>query len=471
LITPQLEWPYIQSQRFAGWAYGLPKKVTVYDKDNKVVTETANVYTYLVSKVVNVENQNCKCATVNKRSYNSYGWDEYEKAWFTWGQEHWMVPRPYYVHTGRSDLSNTTQKSYANGSLFYHGTTSIITDPLTLLQKGTMVARDANSITIRLSYYPSDFNLPGALERLKQQNALHTPVSTETWLLTVRPGQSPGYTLDLLDASVTEYNTYTFGGRQEVRPWRSYRLKTRQPIPSGTIGMHNPLMLIRQPSYYKLEQEFAYDDDGNLAQVEKDGQKSAYINQYKGRHVVATVTGAAVQDIAYTSFEADEKGSWGFNALSIKKDNGGLTGSAAFKLGPDPYWGSTTTISRAGLDPAKSYTVTYWVSPAGGTVSVNGQPSTLLYTEVSGWKLYRNELNGTAQVTLTGDALLDELRLYPKGTLMASVAYKEGVGKMTECDANNRLLHYEYDALSRLKLVRDQNRNVIKTYEYNYKNQ
>jgi YD repeat-containing protein len=52
---------------------------------------------------------------------------------------------------------------------------------------------------------------------------------------------------------------------------------------------------------------------------------------------------------------------------------------------------------------------------------------------------------------------------------MVTTAFDPKVGKITECDVNNRILYYEYDLLGRLKTIKDENRNVVKTYEYNYK--
>jgi YD repeat-containing protein len=52
---------------------------------------------------------------------------------------------------------------------------------------------------------------------------------------------------------------------------------------------------------------------------------------------------------------------------------------------------------------------------------------------------------------------------------MTTTTYNPLVGKTAECDENGRITYYEYDDLGRLKLLRDQDRNVVKTFEYNYK--
>jgi uncharacterized protein RhaS with RHS repeats len=42
--------------------------------------------------------------------------------------------------------------------------------------------------------------------------------------------------------------------------------------------------------------------------------------------------------------------------------------------------------------------------------------------------------------------------------------------KSSETDANDRITYYEYDGLGRVLLVRDGEKNVLKTYEYHTKN-
>jgi YD repeat-containing protein len=51
---------------------------------------------------------------------------------------------------------------------------------------------------------------------------------------------------------------------------------------------------------------------------------------------------------------------------------------------------------------------------------------------------------------------------------MSTYTYDPIIGMTSECDINNRISYYEYDALSRLMLIRDQDKNVIKTIEYKY---
>jgi hypothetical protein len=468
LLVPNYGWPFMNNQRQAGWLYGLPKKVTVYDKDDKVTTLTRNEYTTYLAKAANADNLNCNCATQNKRSLNSFDWSDGAETWFSNNTYHWMTPRPYYQQTGRSDFSYSAVENYKDGNLYYTSTTQVITDPATLLPRSKILRKDVQSITMEVNYYATDFNLPGAITQLKQNNAIHTPVSTEIWELDLKPNGSISMSnMRLLDATVTEYKQYNYAGRTEVKPWKTYTLKTKTPVAQSVIGMHNPNVLIRKPEYYQLTNEMIYDGDGNLTETRGFDNNNLFINDYKNRYVVATISNASYADIAYCGFEADGKGNWNFNPV-FTKVNQGIAGFNALKLGADAGQATPCTVTKTGLNNSIAYYVTYWVKDgAAAPVTVNNEPGTLL-TEANGWKCYRHEVTNASTITVSGDGLIDELRLYPKGLLMTTVSYKDGVGKITECDANNRMLFYEYDGLNRIKLVRDQNRNIIKTYEYNF---
>ncbi len=65
---------------------------------------------------------------------------------------------------------------------------------------------------------------------------------------------------------------------------------------------------------------------------------------------------------------------------------------------------------------------------------------------------------------------IDELRLLPKDAGITTFTYKENVGKSSETDNNGITTYYQYDVFGRLKRVLDNDRNVIKEYDYKYAN-
>lgn len=91
------------------------------------------------------------------------------------------------------------------------------------------------------------------------------------------------------------------------------------------------------------------------------------------------------------------------------------------------------------------------------------------------WKYKEQEIN----ITTTNRAdyeigsetvLIDEVRVYPANAQMTTYTFLPGVGTATKCDERNRITYYEYDNLNRLKVIRDHEQNILKTFEYNFKN-
>jgi hypothetical protein len=81
-------------------------------------------------------------------------------------------------------------------------------------------------------------------------------------------------------------------------------------------------------------------------------------------------------------------------------------------------------------------------------------------------------LNQTVvQNPASDQALRDELnkiRLTYPAALVSTFTYKALIGKTSETDASGRTTFYEFDNYNRLKLVKDRNGNIVKTYKYQY---
>jgi hypothetical protein len=105
-----------------------------------------------------------------------------------------------------------------------------------------------------------------------------------------------------------------------------------------------------------------------------------------------------------------------------------------------------------------AYILSWWQKPLGGSAwEYKEQELTLTTTNSANYSLGNNQL------------LLDEVRLYPKGAHINTYTYTPLVGMTGRCDERHQLTFYEYDGCYRLKLTRDNDRNILNTWEYNYK--
>jgi YD repeat-containing protein len=87
---------------------------------------------------------------------------------------------------------------------------------------------------------------------------------------------------------------------------------------------------------------------------------------------------------------------------------------------------------------------------------------------IHGWTYHEHKITGPATLTLSGTGRIDEVRLYPVGAQMTTYSYNPGVGIITICDPSNKAVHYEYDDLHRLSVIRDADSNIVKQIKYNY---
>jgi YD repeat-containing protein len=176
---------------------------------------------------------------------------------------------------------------------------------------------------------------------------------------------------------------------------------------------------------------------------------------------VAEVANAGIANVAYTSFEAGGKGGWTYSGAP-QLNPASVTGTRCYNLGS----GNITKTIDSGI----IYIATFWLKNNTGNASINGNSGTQLIVK-NGWALYSVAVNGASSITVSGSGKIDELRLYPQGAQMRTMTYRQHIGISSECDINNRVTYYDYDAFGRLMLVRDADRRVIKKNCYTYNSQ
>lgn len=210
--------------------------------------------------------------------------------------------------------------------------------------------------------------------------------------------------------------------------------------------------------YYK------YDTYGNPLELAKENDaRQSFLWDYSNTMPVAKISNAVASEVAYTSFEADGKGGWTYTGLGFY-DASAPTGNKVFNL---PY---TNSIFRYGLT-AGTYIVSYWSK--NGQYAVSGSVSSVTGRTLSGWTYYEHKVPNPSSgtISITGNGLIDELRLYPEKAQMSTYTFEPLVGMTSACDASGRITYYQYDGYNRLVMIRDENRKILNLYCYNYADQ
>ncbi|TDW97279.1 RHS repeat domain-containing protein [Dinghuibacter silviterrae] len=208
-------------------------------------------------------------------------------------------------------------------------------------------------------------------------------------------------------------------------------------------------------------QVYSYNNSGKvLEQSKASDAHESYLWDYMSMYPIAKVSNGKQTDIAYTSFEADGSGNWTIpDTTRIRL--AAMTGNISYRLT------GSNAISKSSLTSSTTYIVGYWQDSSTNTVTVNGASATPKIT-IGGWTYYEATVTGTTTVTVGGTGLIDELKLYPKGSLMATYTYAPLIGLTSQCDPSGKITYYTYDGLGRLKLIKDQYGNIVKRYDYQY---
>ncbi len=183
------------------------------------------------------------------------------------------------------------------------------------------------------------------------------------------------------------------------------------------------------------------------------------------------VTNTAKNDVAYTSFEYNASNtlvnelSYGTgNWTGININNVVTTGTAI--SGHNYYTLTGTPLTSLTLNSAETYVVSYWSQ--NGVYSVTGSQSYTQGITLGAWTFFKHIVTGVTAITVSGTGSIDELRLYPLGSLMSTYTYEPLVGVKTVIDQKQEISNFAYDGLQRLTLSSDQYSNPVKAYAYNF---
>ena len=307
--------------------------------------------------------------------------------------------------------------------------------------------------------YPLDFTIPGGANdafTLGIQNLVNKHLVNTLVEKYVRKQKADATDIGAISYILTSFNSTL------PTPSLAYVSMLTAPNTGYVASSISTSGLVKDAAYQPLIYFDNYDAFGNLVQQHKANDVyNSYKWDYNNSLLIAEIPNAAANETAYTSFEADGTGNWTISAVSPNTTYK-ITGTQSYNIA------AGKTISKSGLNSAKSYIVSYW--SRNGAINVNGVAATSGLTK-NGWTYYQHLLSSTTSVTITGTATIDELRLFPSDAKMTTYTYSPLIGITSVCSANNLIQYYQYDALGRLIQIIDQDGNIIKTIEYHYQNQ
>ena len=283
--------------------------------------------------------------------------------------------------------------------------------------------------------YPPDYTTTNASDSMSL--ALKTMATTLNKLNTIIEKQVWEQRNDQIKLVDAELNLYYING---LDLFKQLKLKSSAPLGTGeytTSYIDGAGHFVPQSDKLRSLTLFsAYDaTTGNVTGFHQtDGLRKAYVWGYKKQYPIAEFTNATAAQVFYTSFEDTGEG----NSTTGDAWTGNMSKTDGF----------TTALSSL---TSGNYKLSYWTKIAGAW-QLQEVPVTVSGT--------------TYTISLTGQ--VDEVRFCPVNALTTTYVYKPGVGLQSLFDSNHAGLFYEYDPVGRLKLIRNNEKHITRTFEYNY---
>jgi hypothetical protein len=427
------------------WGFGFPKRIYTYDSSGVLVKKITNTYGFDTS--LSYKNKNFRSLKLG----NSYTYIDGNPAISSTVKTYTYIGREYYPSTGRVYLSNTTDTLYhSDGSKSASYSNYVYDTNFNVIKIISGYDKTRGLQIEKRFYYPYNYTVGDGVGKLRDSGIISPVVATESWITGDAKPRIISGTITYFHQIIGNY----------VKPVTIYSLQSNHPVDSSVIGAFNPASLNRNSTYFVAQENLSsYDSKGNLLQQQNavSGISNSLIMDYGQRYPVAKVSNAAFSDIAYTSFEADGSGNWSVSSTA-RDTTAAITGNRSYNL-------SNGNITKSGLLSASTYLVSVW-SKSGGSVAVNGVTQSNVIATQNGWNLYSTTVTGVTTVTVSGSGLIDELRLHPKDANMTTYTYQPFVGVTSTTDPNNTIVYNEYDALNRLKIIRDKDKNILKRFDY-----
>lgn len=296
----------------------------------------------------------------------------------------------------------------------------------------------ANSWKIKTKYkYPTDYSTTTStdsyslgIKQMAVRNIHNAVIEKQVW--EIKNGETK-----LIDAEINLYYPNGYDMEKKIKLKSTSSLNETGYTPSYINSSGN--FTFQSVNFQDVIQFNAYEaETGNLLEYTiSDGEvKKSYIWAYNKLYPIVEFINAKSSQVFHTSFEDIGEGNSilgdAYTGLSSKTN--GFSKSLT-NLTPGLYMLSHKSKVSGTWQPTQTQTI--------------------------------NVATTTYTINLTGQ--IDDILFYPLGAQFTIFSFDPGVGLISTTDNNYQRSFYEYDGLGRLSLVRDNNRSIVKTYDYSYK--
>lgn len=271
----------------------------------------------------------------------------------------------------------------------------------------------------------------------------------------------------VVTASYAEYERGIVNGRYLPQLKRRFELEIENPTSTFSESTFEAGTLnFLKSAQYELQAEINYNQKGNPVTLLENYNVPSYFIWDQQNRVIAEIFNGSTA-CAFTSFERDGQSDELYTPFAYPTNEG-----TAIKVG-DAYTGqryfdlSQGDITKQGLNASHKYIMDFWTKGDQKTVNVTSA-NPISVNSPSEWVFNRLLIEGQSSITISGDALIDELRIYPSNARMSSYTHRPMIGLTSENGSNGYTAKYHYDAFNRLEKVEDFEGNIVKTYDYVY---
>ncbi len=386
-----------------------------------------------------------------------------------------------YDHNGNSSISNTHYQ-YQNNSTLWTYPKLFKSEELTTTNEGDVVKTIYTYPQINL------FN--------HKTNGLQTQSEISANLIARHQFPIIGVRRFINNKLIlSDFINYSFQGTSYV-PSELYKLETVSPISETNYldGTNFPLT---------LQEEFKYNKEKLIHSKDRTGINKTYI--WDSNKMISDVINALPEDVGFTSFENDDQNLWSLSNGTLQTAESSHTGKYSRKInstinsntvyGPERYFIPKTKTQKyvysCWIKTSNGYSNGYLAISAFDNLNnyISGTWHSKPITDTQNeWKYFEisinlpeiyqsnpllNDIKIKTQVynmSSTGSFLVDDIRFHPENAVMHSLTYSPLVGITSQTDENNISKYFFYTNSEELKTVKDDDKNILKEYKYNYSN-